>query len=65
MGLTQNTATVLALNGLDVLLSSAVSEPSIEVGLAGMVQTALWTNKRPPTWHASSPTGVQRGLPGY
>jgi hypothetical protein len=49
MGLTENTATVLlALNGLDVLLSSAVSVPCIEVGLAGMVQTSIVDEEEVP-----------------
>ena len=49
MGLTENTATVLlALNGLDGLLSSAVSVPCIEVGLAGMVQTGIVDEEEAP-----------------
>ena len=42
MGLTENRAFgLLALNGFDVLPSSAVSVEGTEVGSAGMVQTGI------------------------
>jgi len=49
MGLTENTATaLLALNGLDICPDSAVSVPSLEVGLAGMVQTGIVDEEEAP-----------------
>src|ERR687898_576281 len=65
-----NTATVLlALNGLDVLLSSAVFVPCIEVGLAGMVQTGIVNEEEAPDMarefaygRAKRASGFQRDL---
>jgi hypothetical protein len=68
MGLTENTASVLlALNRLNVLLSSAVSVPSTEVGLAGMVQTGIVDEEEAPDMarefaygRAKRASGIQR-----
>jgi hypothetical protein len=66
MGLTENTATaLLALNGLDIYPDSAVSVPSIEVGLAGMVQTGIVDEEEAPDMAREFAYGLAERASGF